>query len=88
MTKNVLEFKLEFGKKEEITPYAGLCIYGEMYKSLGIDKEVNRIFPEPGSGKGYKANMYVNPLVMMFIGGGRFIEACFSIYQTPHRSYS
>ena len=73
MTKNVLNFKLEFSE-EEITPYAGLGIYGEMYKGIGLDKEVERIFPEPGSGNGIKANEYIEPLVMMFIGGGKYIE--------------
>lgn len=73
MTKNVLEFKLEFSEKfsekEEITPYAGLGLYGEMYRAIGLDKEINSIFATPGSGSGFKANIYINPLVMMFIGG-------------------
>ncbi|MCK4533490.1 transposase, partial [bacterium] len=51
-----------------------MSIYGEMYKSLGIDKEVTGLFPTPGAGKGFKANSYVNSLVMMFIGGGKYIE--------------
>jgi len=49
-------------------------MYGEMYKAIGIDKEVERIFPKPGSGAGIKANEYIEPLVMMFIGGGKYIE--------------
>ncbi len=74
MTKNVLNFKLEFSETEEITPYAGLGLYGEMYRAIGLDKEINRIFPEPGSRAGFKANTYINPLTMMFIGGGKYIE--------------
>ena len=82
MTKNVsvtssldeLKFKLEFNEEEKITPYAGLSIYGEMYKSLGLDKEVKGLFPVPGSGKGFKANSYVNSLVMMFVGGGKYVR--------------
>lgn len=73
MAKKVLEFKLEYGK-EEITPYAGLGLYGEMFRALGVDKEIGRLFPEPGSGRGLKANEYITPLVLMFIGGGRYIE--------------
>ena len=73
MRKKVLNFKLEFSD-EEITPYAGLCIYGEMYRAIGLDKEVNRIFPRPGSGAGFKANTYIQPLAMMFLGGGKYIE--------------
>ena len=74
MTKKVLKFKLEFSEKEEITPYAGLGIYGEMYKSLGIDREVEKIFPKPGSGVGIEANNYIEPIMLMFIGGGKYIE--------------
>jgi hypothetical protein len=74
MTENVLKFKLEFDKKEEITPYAGLGLYGELYKGMGIEKEIKKIFPTPGSGKGYEANEYIKPLVLMFIGGGEHIE--------------
>ncbi len=74
MAKNVLKFKLEFSEKDTITPYAGLVLYGEMYKSLGIDKEVERLFSAPGSGRGYEANDYIEPLVMMFIGGGKYME--------------
>ena len=74
MTKKVLKFKLEFSEKEEITPYAGLGIYGEMYKAIGIDREVEKIFPKPGSGVGIEANNYIEPIMLMFIGGGKYIE--------------
>jgi len=73
MTKKVLEFKLEYGK-EEITPYAGLGLYGELYKSIGIKKAVEQLFPEPGSGRGRSANEYIQPLVLMFLGGGKYLE--------------
>lgn len=73
MTKKVLNFKLEFSD-EEVTPYAGLTLYGEMYKAIGLDREINMIFPKPGSGKGFEANTYIEPVTMMFIGGGKYIE--------------
>lgn len=74
MAKNVLSFKLKFSEKEEITPYAGLALYGEMYRAIGLDKEINSVFPAPGSGAGFDANTYINALTMMFIGGGKYIE--------------
>lgn len=74
MTKNVLNFKLKFSEKEEITPYAGLALYGEMYRAIGLDKEIKSVFPAPGSGAGFDANTYIKPIVMMFIGGGKYIE--------------
>lgn len=74
MTKKVINFKLEYDEKEEVTPYAGLGIYGEMYKATGINREVDKNFEYPGSGAGLLANEYINPLVLMLIGGGRFLE--------------
>lgn len=74
MQQKTLPFKLEFSETEKITPYAGLCLYGEMYRALGIDKEVEQFLPKPKSGAGYSANTYINPLTMMFMGGGRYIE--------------
>jgi len=74
MTNKVFEFKLKMEKNEMITPYAGLGVFGGMWRSLGLDKEVNILFPQPGSGAGFNANTYVNPIVMMLTGGGRVIE--------------
>ena len=74
MAQNVLDFKLEYSENEEITPYAGLGIYAELYKAIGLDKQVKRRFPEPGSGAGFEANVYVESLALMMIGGGRTIE--------------
>jgi len=74
MAKKEAEFKLEYEGKEEVTCQAGLGLYGEMNRSVGIDKDVERIFAVPGSGKGYKAWEYIQPLELMFLGGGRYIE--------------
>ena len=65
---------MEYSGKEEITPYAGFAMYGEMYKGIGMDKEINSKLPAPGSGRGFKPNAYVNPLVLMFLGGGKYME--------------
>lgn len=74
MRQAVLNFKLEYSEKEKITPYAGLAIYAELYKGVGVDKIVGKCFPEPGSARGFKANKYIYPLVLMFLGGGKYIE--------------
>ena len=66
--------QLEFSDEERVTPYVGLGLYGELYKSIGIDKAVNNSMLKPGSGSGYEANTYVYPLAMMFLGGGKYIE--------------
>lgn len=74
MTKREQEFKLEFSGKEEITRNAGLGLYGQMYRSVGVETAVEGSFCRPGSGNGYEANEYIKPLVLMFLGGGRYIE--------------
>ena len=74
MTKKVFEFKLKMDENEMVTPYAGLGVFGGMWRSLGLDKEVDIIFPKPGSGAGFTANTYISPIVMMLMGGGRVIE--------------
>lgn len=73
MTQTVMGFKLE-RSEEEITPYGGLGLYGELYKAVGMEKGVKRQMPEPGSGAGYEANSYVCSIVMMLIAGGRRLE--------------
>lgn len=74
MTKNNLQFKLEFSEEEMITPYGGLGLYGELYKSIGVERAIQNIMTKPGSGSGYEANAYVYPITMMLLGGGRYIE--------------
>lgn len=73
MTQTVFKFKLE-RSDEEITPYGGLGIYGELYHALGIGKEIKKKLPGPGSGAGYEANSYVCLIVMMKMAGGRTME--------------
>ena len=40
----------------------------------GWTRKWRRVFPKPGSGAGFNANTYLNPIVMMFLAGGRVIE--------------
>ena len=74
MANQILNFKLEYSGKDEVTPYSGLAIYGEMYKGIGLDRVIEQKMPRPGSGRGFKANEYVKPVVLMFLGGGRYLE--------------
>jgi hypothetical protein len=74
MPQKELSFKLEFSGAEKITPYAGLGLYGELYRSLGLHREITGVLPRPKSGAGYDANTYVYPVTLMFIGGGKYLE--------------
>lgn len=71
--QTVLPFKLE-KTKEEITPRSGLVLYGEFMKGIGLKELVDRSMPRPGSGRGFEAISYIEPLSMMLYGGGEAIE--------------
>lgn len=69
----ILPYKLGI-TEEEITPYGGLVVFGEFLLAIGLDKRVERIFPEPGSGRGFRAWEYIFPLLLTMHIGGRNLE--------------
>jgi hypothetical protein len=71
--EGILPVKLEMGE-EKVTARSGLVIFYEHMLSLGAIEEVKARFPFPGSGRGYGAEKYVVPLVLMLQGGGRSLE--------------
>src|SRR5271169_2639583 len=73
MTQTVLPFKLGI-TEEKLTAHAGLAIFGEFVHATGILTEVNKALMGPGSGAGYMASQYVEPLMLMLQGGGRTLE--------------
>jgi len=73
MLQRVLPFKLET-TKEKITPHAGLAIFGEFIHATGIIHQINRELPSPGSNRGYRPALFVEPLLLMLNGGGRSLE--------------
>ena len=73
IAQTVLPFKLEI-TDDEITPHAGLAVFGEFLRALDVPGLVDRELPGPGSGAGYAASAHVLPLVLMLHGGGRSLE--------------
>jgi|SRR3990172_3640911 len=71
--QTVLPFKLEM-TDEVLTPRAGLALVGEYLHGLGLHRALARELPEPGSGRGRKAVVYAEPIILMQLGGGRCIE--------------
>lgn len=73
LAQTVLPFKL--GVTEELlTANAGLALFGEFAEGLGLRRWLGPEMPGPGSGRGYAADAYVTPLVLMLAGGGRSLE--------------
>jgi len=73
MPQGFLPFKLDT-TSDEITPHAGLALFGEFLRSLGLFHDVNRLLPGPRSPKGYQPAEFVSPLILMLHGGGRTLE--------------
>lgn len=73
LTQTVLPFKVET-TKEMLTANAGLALFGEFMQGLGLHRWLAQEMPLPGSGRGYKTNAYMKPLVLMLPGGGRSLE--------------
>ena len=73
IAKNILGYKLGT-TRDELTPHAGLALFGEFAYGLGLHELVDEHLPKPGSNKGFKPSAYVYPLVLMLHGGGRSLE--------------
>ncbi len=73
VAQKVLGFNLE-ATEENLTAHAGLGLFGEFLHGLKLPQWLQQCMPRPGSGRGYAADAYVMPLVMMLTGGGRSLE--------------
>jgi hypothetical protein len=70
MPQGVLNFKLE-PTDESITSNAGLILFGEYCKAIGMQKMVDAAFPKPRSNHSYSAFAHLFPLLLMLHAGGR-----------------
>ena len=73
VAQTVLPFKLE-ATEEMLTANAGLALFGEFMRGLGLHRWLAQEMPKPGSGRGYEAATYIAPLALMLTGGGRSLE--------------
>lgn len=82
MTQTVLPFKIA-GAKEFMTANAGLSLFGEFVKGIGLYHWLNCEMPRPGSGRGFEARAYVMPLLLMLTAGGRSLEDMRTLKNDP-----
>ena len=73
VTQERLDFQLA-PTRDTITGRAGLALFQEAAMMLGVRKSIKESLPAPGSGRGFKPQEYVLPLVLMLCGGGRALE--------------
>lgn len=69
----LLPFKLET-TKDNITPHAGLGIFGEFLYSQRISEIIDKVLPKRKSSQSYSASVFALPLLLTMHGGGRHIE--------------
>jgi len=73
VTQERLDFQLA-PTRDTITGRAGLALFQEAALVLGVRKSIKENLPAPGSGRGFKPQEYVLPLVLMLCGGGRTLS--------------
>ncbi len=73
IAQTILPFKLA-ATDEQLTAHAGLAMFGEFTRAMGLAALVDHELPEAGSAKGYKPSAFVEPLTLMLHGGGRTLE--------------
>jgi hypothetical protein len=75
--RSVAQERLDFQlapTRDTITGRAGLALFQEAALVLGVRRSIKENLPVPGSGRGFKPQEYVLPLVLMLCGGGRTLE--------------
>ncbi len=73
MTHKILPFFVK-QSKEKLTDRGHLAIVDEFMTGLEFPRQLDQVFPAPGSGKGIKAADYIRTLVYHFSDGGRHLE--------------
>jgi hypothetical protein len=73
ISQGILPFKIE-RTDELITPRSGLALFAETLEAMKLRERIQRVFPRPGSNRGYDAWTYLGPVLLMLAGGGRHIE--------------
>lgn len=71
--QKLFPFKIKL-TKDTITPRSGLVLFSEFFRAFGIKNLVETYMPKPGSNRGYRPWQYIEPILLMLIGGGKHIE--------------
>ncbi|MCS7279918.1 MAG: IS1380 family transposase, partial [Thermodesulfobacteriaceae bacterium] len=73
LNQTILPFKLGLSK-EVITPRSGLTLFSEFLRAFGIKALVETLMPKPGSNRRYSPWQYLEPILLMLLGGSKHIE--------------
>lgn len=73
MTQTVLSFKLET-TDERLTPRAGVAIFGEYLKGIGLEAFCEHDLPLSTHHRAYTPFTFIYPLILMLHSGGRVLD--------------
>jgi hypothetical protein len=71
--QKILNFKLKI-TSDCITPKAGLVLFVKIAEQIGLTDLIKIYFSKPGSNKGIRAYDYIMSIMLMLIGGGKYLE--------------
>lgn len=73
LAQKQLGFKLS-RTTENITAHSGLVLFDAFIKNSAIKHLIDKYMPLPGSNRGYTAWQYIQPILLMLLGGGCHVE--------------
>ena len=66
--------KLRKSSKEKLTSQGGAILFGEFLSKAGFVSAIRQHMSLPKNHRGYEAEKYIIPLIMMLHIGGKYIE--------------
>ncbi len=73
MAQTFLNFSVE-GTQDRLTANAGMILFGEYCKAIGLEKQINTHLPLPRSNRGFDPFEHMMPLILMLHSGGHSLE--------------
>lgn len=62
------------GLKEDVTPWAGAALLGELYRRAGVETAAERALPKKKSSRGLREGQSVESFVLLSALGGDYID--------------
>ena len=59
---------------EKLTGRGGFVLLSELWEHLGLSQRLDRLLPQPGSGRGFKPSEMIQSIVGLFFSGGEHLS--------------
>jgi len=60
--------------REKLTGRGGFVLISELWEHLGLSQRLDRLLPQPGSGRGFKPSQMIQNIVGLFFSGGEHLS--------------